>query len=177
MAKREAIDDARRTARSTEAQRSIEKVRTARKQWSAVEREVIYGDGLGDISEALKTTRTIAALPTKYQKVLEIMRFECVDRFSLKMTDVLTLGSPSRLAATLFETLVESETSGTTFTKLKALNKSFPWFLLKQAMRLKSSKLMTRALQDLLISRRFGGKSLLQKCVRAAFRAALRLIV
>ncbi|GEM09860.1 PX domain containing protein [Rhodotorula toruloides] len=143
MAKREAIDDARRSARSIEAQRSIEKVRTARKQWSAVEREIIYGDGLGDISEALKTTRSIAGLPPKYQKVLEILRFD--------------------LAETLYETLVESETSGTTFTKLKALNTSFPWFFVKQAMRLKSSKLMARALQDLLISRRFGGKSLLQK--------------
>ncbi|BGP32365.1 hypothetical protein JCM10296v2_004146 [Rhodotorula toruloides] len=143
MAKREAIDDARRSARSIEAQRSIEEVRTARKQWSAVEREVIYGDGLGDISEALKTTRSIAGLPPKYQKVLEILRFD--------------------LAETLYETLVASETSGTTFTKLKALNASFPWFFVKQAMRLKSSKLMARALQDLLISRRFGGKSLLQK--------------
>ncbi|BGP48472.1 hypothetical protein JCM10450v2_004348 [Rhodotorula kratochvilovae] len=143
IAKREAIDDARRNARSTDAQQSIEKVRAARKQWSAVEKEVIHGEGLSEISEALKTTRALDQLPVKYQKVLESLRLN--------------------FAQTLYDTLVGGETSGATFSKLKALHSTFPWFLVKQALRLKGSNFMARRLQDILISRPFGGKSLLQK--------------
>jgi len=50
-----------------------------------------------------------------------------------------------------------------TFAKLKALNSTFPWFIVKQALRLKGSNFMARRLQDILISRPLGGKSLLQK--------------
>ncbi|GJN90735.1 hypothetical protein Rhopal_003749-T1 [Rhodotorula paludigena] len=143
IAKREAIDDARRNVRSNDAQQSIEQVRTTRKHWSVVEKDIIHGEGLGEISEAIKTTRAIDGLPDKYQKVLESLRND--------------------LAQTIYEMLVESESASSTFSKLKALHNTFPWFLVKQALRIKGSNLMTRALQDLLISRRFGGKSLLQK--------------
>ncbi|GAA6051050.1 hypothetical protein JCM3770_005473 [Rhodotorula araucariae] len=143
IAKREAIDDARRTARSTDAQQSIEKVRAARKYWSAVEKEVIHGEGLSEISEALKATRALDQLPAKYQRVLETLRLD--------------------FAQMLYDTLVGSEMSGTTFSKLKAFHSTFPWFLVKQALRLKGSNFMARRLQDILISRPFGGKSLLQK--------------
>ena len=68
-------------------------------------------------------------------------------------------------AATIYEALVGSETSGMTFSKLKALHSTFPWFIVKQALRLKGSNFMARRLQDILISRPLGGKSLLQKCV------------
>lgn len=78
IAKREAIDDARRNARSNDAYQSVDKVRATRDSFSAVEEEIIHGEGLGEISEALKTKRSIDELPAKYQKVLEGLRFECV---------------------------------------------------------------------------------------------------
>lgn len=78
IAKREAIDDARRNARSNDAYQSVDKVRDTRESFSAVEDEIIHGEGLGEISEALKTKRSIDELPAKYQKVLEGFRFECV---------------------------------------------------------------------------------------------------
>ncbi|GAA5893441.1 hypothetical protein JCM8208_000800 [Rhodotorula glutinis] len=143
IAKREAIDDARRNARSNDAYQSVDKVRATRDSFSAVEEEIIHGEGLGEISEALKTKRSIDELPAKYQKVLEGLRFD--------------------FAATIYEALVGSETSGMTFSKLKALHTTFPWFIVKQALRLKGSNFMARRLQDILISRPLGGKSLLQK--------------
>lgn len=76
IAKREAIDDARRNVRSNDAQQSIEQVRTTRKHWSVVEKDIIHGGGLGEISEAIKTTRAIDGLPDKFQKVLESLRNE-----------------------------------------------------------------------------------------------------
>lgn len=78
IAKREAIDDARRNARSNDAYASVESVRVTRELFSVVEDEVIHGEGLGAMSEALRTTRSMDQLPLKYQKVLESLRFECV---------------------------------------------------------------------------------------------------
>ncbi|GAA5940374.1 hypothetical protein JCM3775_005071 [Rhodotorula graminis] len=143
IAKREAIDDARRNARSNDAYSSVDRVRATRESFSAVEEEVIHGEGLGEISEALKTKRSIDELPLKYQQVLEGLRFD--------------------FAATIYDALVGSETSNMTFAKLKALHSTFPWFIVKQALRLKGSNFMARRLQDILLSRPLGGKSLLQK--------------
>ncbi|GAA5919480.1 hypothetical protein JCM6882_001062, partial [Rhodosporidiobolus microsporus] len=143
IAKRELIDDARHTARVNMAQNAPDRVKATRRQWQTVEREVIHGEGLSEISEALRKVPTVEQLPMKYQKVLESMRFN--------------------LAETLYDLLVAGEASGSTFAKLRSLNAAFPWFLAKQALRIKSSGLMARALQDILLSRRFGGKSLLQK--------------
>ncbi|GAA6001489.1 hypothetical protein JCM10207_006692 [Rhodosporidiobolus poonsookiae] len=143
IGKRELIDDARRIARLRMAQDAADRVKANHKQWALVEKEVIHGEGLSEISEALRTVSSVDKLPVKYQKVLESLRFS--------------------LAETLFDVLVTGDSSGTTFSKLKALHSSFPYFLAKQALRLKGSTLMGRALQDLLLSRPFGGKSLLQK--------------
>ncbi|GAA5828807.1 hypothetical protein JCM11251_005881 [Rhodosporidiobolus azoricus] len=143
IAKRELIDDARHSARVNMAMNASDRVKATRKQWQSVEREVIHGEGLSEISETLRKVPTLEQLPMQYQKVIESLRFS--------------------FAESLFDALVAGESSGTTFAKLRTLNNVFPWFLAKQALRLKSSNLMTRALQDLLLSRRFGGKSLLQK--------------
>ncbi|GAA5950277.1 hypothetical protein JCM21900_001099 [Sporobolomyces salmonicolor] len=143
MMKRELIDDARRTARIAPAQSAAEKVRTMRNYWSTVEDEIIQHDGLADISAALKAVPRIEKLPLKYQKVLESLRFN--------------------FAETLFDLLVDGEDSGSTFAKFKSLHAAFPYFLVRQALRIKGSGLMARALQDILIGRPFGGKSLLQK--------------
>ncbi|GAA6028229.1 hypothetical protein JCM8097_006928 [Rhodosporidiobolus ruineniae] len=141
--KRDLIDDARRTARLNIAQGTAERVRQTRKQWSTVERDIIHGEGLSEVSEALRTSASLDKLPLKFQKVLESLRFN--------------------VAETLFEVLVAGESSGSTFAKLKSLHAAFPYFLVKQALRIKASGLMSRALQDILLSRPFGGKSLLQK--------------
>ncbi|BGP16492.1 hypothetical protein JCM10213_001171 [Rhodosporidiobolus nylandii] len=143
IAKRELIDDARRTARLNVAHSAADRVKATRKQWSSVEKDIVYGDGLSDISLALRSTATIDKLPLNYQRVIESLRYDA--------------------AATLFQVLIASESSGSTFSKLKSLHAAFPYFLVKQALRIKGSSLMARALQDILLSRPFGGKSLLQK--------------
>ncbi|GAA6016304.1 hypothetical protein JCM11491_006809 [Sporobolomyces phaffii] len=143
IAKRELIDEARRSARMSAAQSSIEKVRTLRNYWDIVEEEIIHADGLAEISATLRDVPAISKLPLKYQKVLETLRYD--------------------LAESLFETLVSGPSSGATFAKVKSLHAAFPYFLVRQALRLGGSKLMARALQDILVSRPFGGKSLLQK--------------
>ncbi|GAA5959730.1 hypothetical protein JCM3765_000079 [Sporobolomyces pararoseus] len=143
IAKRELIDEARRSARLGAAQAAVEKVRTLRNYWDLVEEEIIHADGLAEISSTLREVPAITKLPLKYQKVIELVRFD--------------------FAETLFETLVSGPSSGVTFAKLKSLHAAFPYFLVRQALRLGGSKLMARALQDILVSRPFGGKSLLQK--------------
>ncbi|GAA5938828.1 uncharacterized protein JCM15063_004881 [Sporobolomyces koalae] len=143
IAKRELIDEARRSARLAAAQSSIEKVRTLRNYWNIVEEEIIHHDGLSELSSTLREVPAISKLPLKYQKVLETLRFE--------------------FAQTLYETLVAGTNSGATFAKVKSMHAAFPYFLVRQALRLGGSTLMARALQDILVSRPFGGKSLLQK--------------
>ncbi|GAA5854395.1 hypothetical protein JCM8547_001807 [Rhodosporidiobolus lusitaniae] len=143
IAKRELIDDARRSARMDVAQDAIDRVRATRKLWSTVEKEVIHGEGLSEISDALKSSPSVDKLPLKYQRSVETLR--------------------TSIAETLFNILVAGESSAAAFARLKTLHAAVPYFLVKQALRIKSSSLMSRALQDILLSRPFGGKSLLQK--------------
>ena len=76
IAKRELIDEARRTARLAAAQSAVEKVRTLRNYWDLVEEEIIHADGLAEISSTLREVPAISKLPLKYQKVLETVRYE-----------------------------------------------------------------------------------------------------
>lgn len=76
IAKRELIDEARRTARLAAAQSAVEKVRTLRNYWDLVEEEIIHADGLAEISSTLRDVPAISKLPLKYQKVLETVRYE-----------------------------------------------------------------------------------------------------
>lgn len=46
-----------------------------------MEKEIIHGEGLSEISAALKNISTVSKLPMKYQKVLESMRFKYVCSF------------------------------------------------------------------------------------------------
>jgi hypothetical protein len=67
------------------------------------------------------------------------------------------------MAQAIHDMLVAGEHSGPLFLKIKALHAAVPWFLLRQAFRVPSANLMAKALQDILLARPFGGKSLLQK--------------
>lgn len=73
--KREAIDAARQAARVTVAQNAGQRARTTRALWAQVEAECINGDGVQDISQALKNVATIEKLPSRYYKCLESMRY------------------------------------------------------------------------------------------------------
>lgn len=54
-------------------------------------------------------------------------------------------------------------TSGALFGKIKALHAAFPYFLVKGALKIGKSKLMAKVLQEILLARPLGSKSLLQK--------------
>ncbi|KAM0748676.1 hypothetical protein T439DRAFT_69984 [Meredithblackwellia eburnea MCA 4105] len=143
LRQREAVDEARRAARVSVAQGSSDRARILREAWAKVEEECIHGNGFSSISEALRIVSKIEKLPSRYVKSIEWMR--------------------TSFAETLYETLVASNTSGIIFGKLKALHAAFPYFLVRQAFRLSKSKHMAKVLQDILLARPFGSKSLLQK--------------
>ncbi|KDE07818.1 hypothetical protein MVLG_01913 [Microbotryum lychnidis-dioicae p1A1 Lamole] len=143
ITQREMIDEARRSARVGVAGGAAERARVARAHWDAVERECINGDGFVAISDALRNVSDIEKLPARYFKTIESLRFT--------------------LAQGLYDLFVDSEASGPIFTKLKALHAAFPYFLVKQAFKIGRSKTMAKYLQDILLARPFGSKSLLQK--------------
>ncbi|KAM0791448.1 hypothetical protein ACM66B_005903 [Microbotryomycetes sp. NB124-2] len=141
--KREAIDEARRNARVGVAQGAAQRARATRSMWAAVEYECIHGDGIVEISNAIKTTKVIEQLPAKYLKTVESMRYS--------------------FAQFLYEAFVADDSSATTFAKLKALHSAFPYWLVRQAFKIGRAKTMAKYLQDILLARPFGSKSLLQK--------------
>ncbi|KAL8293572.1 hypothetical protein RQP46_000273 [Phenoliferia psychrophenolica] len=143
LRQREAVDDARRAARVAVAQGSAQRAKTMRDAWASVEEECIHGNGFANISEALRTSATIEKLPSRYVKTIDWMRMG--------------------FAETLYETLVTGNSSSALFSKLKSLHASFPYFLVRQAFKISKSKLMAKVLQDILLARPFGTKSLLQK--------------
>lgn len=55
------------------------------------------------------------------------------------------------------------DSSSAIFSKLKALHAAFPYFLVRQAFKVGRSRTMAKYLQDILLARPFGSKSLLQK--------------
>ncbi|KAK4698373.1 hypothetical protein P7C70_g7905, partial [Phenoliferia sp. Uapishka_3] len=143
LRQREAVDEARRAARVAVAQGSTERVKALKDSWASVEDECIHGNGFENISEALREVSKVEELPPRYVKSLEWMRMS--------------------FAETLFEILVSGPNSGSTFAKLKALHHAFPYFLVRQAFKLGKTSLVTKVLQDILLGRPFGAKSLLQK--------------
>ncbi|SCV71000.1 BQ2448_3762 [Microbotryum intermedium] len=143
ITQREMIDEARRSARVGVAGGAAERARVVRAHWDAVERECINGDGFVAISDALRNVSEIEKLPARYFKTIESLRFT--------------------LAQGLYDLFVGGEASGPIFTKLKALHAAFPYFLVKQAFKIGRSKTMAKYLQDILLARPFGSKSLLQK--------------
>ncbi|GAA98308.1 uncharacterized protein L969DRAFT_46989 [Mixia osmundae IAM 14324] len=141
--RREVIDEARKAGRVQVAQGAAERTRAMQTFWHEASDEVINGDGLLAISEALRQSPTIEGLPTKYQKSIEWMRMG--------------------LAQGLYDLLCCGEHSAALFTKVKGLHAAFPWFLVRQAFKIPSTNLMAKALQDILLAKPFGNKSLLQR--------------
>jgi hypothetical protein len=70
-----------------------------------------------------------------------------------------------RLAEVLHEVFVTSEGSALNFAKLTALQEAFPYFLVRNALKIPKSTVMAKALQDILVSSPFSSKSLYQKYV------------
>lgn len=95
------------------------------------------------ISDAIRQCKTIDALPARFFKAVESTRYG--------------------FAQSLYDMLLGGESSGVIFGKLKALHSAFPYFLVRQAFKISRSRTMSRYLQDILLARPFGSKSLLQK--------------
>jgi len=140
--KREKIDDARRAARVAVAQGAAERARVTLQSLSAVERSCIHNEGFVEMSDALRDAPSIDQLPEAYSKAIELLTFSA--------------------AEALYDKLVAGPGSGATFRKLKQLHEAFPYFLVRQAFKFGSAT-MAKMLQDLLLARPFGKKSLLQK--------------
>lgn len=143
MRVREQVDAARRQSRIVVAQGAAERARGMYQFWADIEDEFVNGDGFLEVSEALRTTPTISRLPLRFQKGIEWLRMD--------------------LAQALHDLLVVGEHSGPLFAKVKSMHSNFPYFFLRQAMKLPSANMMGKALQDLLLNKRFHNKSLLQR--------------
>lgn len=159
------VDQARRNARVGVAQRAAERVKTLHDAWTSVGEECIHGNGFSEISDALRNAATIEELPPRYVKSIEWLRSRCVFLFIIYLAIWVDVDRIFSLAETLYETLVASPTSGSVFAKLRSLHGAFPYFLVRQAFKISSPSLVTKLLQDILLARPFGSKSLLQKCV------------
>jgi hypothetical protein len=71
--------------------------------------------------------------------------------------------SNDSVSQAIYDAFVASDSSARVFAKFKALHAAFPYFLVRQAFKLGRSRTMAKYLQDILLSRPFGSKSLLQK--------------
>lgn len=70
---REAVDSARRQARLEDAYRSLERFEGARQQSTELQRDVVFGEGLDDLSETLRTTAVLRELPPRFRGPLQIL--------------------------------------------------------------------------------------------------------
>jgi hypothetical protein len=69
----------------------------------------------------------------------------------------------TRLAATIFQVFVASDTSSEQLASLKRLHGMVPYFVLKGILRISNPMAMIRGVLDLFLARPFGGQSLLQR--------------
>lgn len=69
----------------------------------------------------------------------------------------------NRLAATIFQIFVASDTASDTLANLKRLHGLVPYFVLKGILRLTNPMAMIRGVLDLFLARPFGGQSLIQR--------------
>ena len=74
-------------------------------------------------------------------------------------------GLTNRLAATIFQVFVASDTSSEQLNSLKRLHGMVPYFVLKGILRISNPMAMIRGVLDLFLARPFGGQSLLQRSV------------
>jgi len=75
------------------------------------------------------------------------------------------IGLTRRLAATIFQVFVASDTSSEQLNSLKRLHGMVPYFVLKGILRISNPMAMIRGVLDLFLARPFGGQSLLQRSV------------
>jgi len=137
---REKIDEERRTKRVLVAQGAAERSKTIHDWWSDVKSEFVNGDGVQNLSKALKEYKTVEELPVRFQKGLEWIRMN--------------------IAEGLHELLVIGNQSDILFGKLLGLNAAFPWSMIKNALKIKRPNLMGKALLEIFLAKRLNvGKS------------------
>lgn len=137
---REKIDEERRTKRVLVAQGAAERSKTIHDWWSDVKNEFVNGEGVQNLSKALKEYKTVEELPVRFQKGLEWIRMN--------------------IAEGLHELLVIGNQSDILFGKLLGLNAAFPWSMVKSALKIKRPNLMGKALLEIFLAKRLnGGKS------------------
>jgi len=69
----------------------------------------------------------------------------------------------SRLAATIFQLYVASDTASDTLAALKRIHSLVPYFMLKGILRISNPMAMIRGILDVFLARPFGGQSLIQR--------------
>lgn len=68
-----------------------------------------------------------------------------------------------RLASTVYQLFLGSDTSSSTFASLKRTHSLMPYFMLRSILRISNPVSMIRSVLDLFLARPFGSTSLLQK--------------
>ena len=68
-----------------------------------------------------------------------------------------------RLAATIFQLFVASDTASDQIYALKRIHGLMPYFVLKGILKISNPMAMIRGVLDLFLARPFGGQSLLQR--------------
>ncbi|KAA1099334.1 hypothetical protein PGT21_003790 [Puccinia graminis f. sp. tritici] len=137
---RELIDEERRKRRVQVAQGAAERSKTIHEWWSEVKSEFMDGEGLQNLSTALKQGSSVEELPLRFQKALEWIRMN--------------------VAEGLHELLVIGNQSDILFGKLLGLNAALPWSLIKSVLKIKKPALMCKALLDVFLAKKSNlGKS------------------
>ncbi|KAH8929195.1 hypothetical protein BT69DRAFT_282266 [Atractiella rhizophila] len=147
MQRRELIDQERRTTRLNVAQTTADRVKSLHDFVVEVQNECVHGEGLANLSDAIRQTPQFEDLPQNFLRAAEWNR--------------------TNIAQSIYDLLVAGEHSSVIFATIKSLNSQFPWFLVRQALKLPRSSMMATAMQDILLSKKFGQRSLLQKILAA----------
>jgi hypothetical protein len=69
----------------------------------------------------------------------------------------------TRLAATIFQLFVASDTASDQIYALKRIHGLMPYFVLKGILKISNPMAMIRGVLDLFLARPFGGQSLIQR--------------
>jgi hypothetical protein len=101
----------------------------------------IFIDGLSHIFAIIKVTPDINQLPHNYRAVTEWGRTTCV---YLLFHDLMS-DRFGRLASTIFQMFVASDTASETFASMKRLHGLMPYFLLRTALKISSPVAMIRS--------------------------------
>ncbi|KAG0145583.1 hypothetical protein CROQUDRAFT_78698 [Cronartium quercuum f. sp. fusiforme G11] len=144
---RETIDHDRRQRRILVAQGAAERAKVIHEWWTEVVEEFVNGNGLNNLSDAIRQCRTIEDLPVRFQKSIEWLQMN--------------------LAQGIHDMLVIGEQSDVFFEKLLSFNTAFPWFLLRNVFKIPKTKLMCKALMEVLLSKKatMKKKSVIQRLI------------